>query len=116
MITRTTNLRKFKTINLLRKLSKKAKVWGVVSEKLAKSKKNRVEVNIWKIEKYSKDKDIIVVPGKVLGEGTLSKKVTVVAFNFSERAKEVIKKAGGEVYLIDEFVQKNPNKKVKILV
>jgi large subunit ribosomal protein L18e len=55
------------------------------------------------------------VPGKVLGEGDLTKKVTVVAFSFSDEARTKIAKSG-KAMTITELLKSNPKaQKVKIL-
>ena len=76
--------------------------WKRVGEILAKPKRQRVAINISKIETYASDGKIVVVPGKVLGEGDLTKAVAIAAFSFSKSAKESITKAGGKALTIDE--------------
>ena len=75
-------------ISELKKLSIEQKInfWKRVALDLEKPTRQRRIVNVWKIDKYAKDNETIIVPGKVLGTGELSKKVNVVAFNFSEEA------------------------------
>ena len=115
--TKTTDIRLFKLINNLRKLGrdKKVSVWGDIAKELARTRKNRAKVNLWKIDKEAEEGEYVVIPGKVLGDGELTKKVNVIAYNFSESSKEKIEKAGGKTFLIDEFVPKNLNQKVKVL-
>lgn len=114
---RTTEKRLFDAVRTLKKLGrdKNIKLWSKVSNELAHSRKNRAEVNLWKIDKNSKDGEYVVVPGKVLGDGKVTKKINVVTYKISETGKEKVEKAGGKVYMIDEFAPKNPNQKVKIL-
>jgi len=50
----------------------------------------------------------ILVPGKVLGEGDIEKKITISALGFSEQAKEKLKKAGCEIKTIRQEIEKNP--------
>ena len=71
--------------------------------------------NIYKIEKYAKDNEIVVVPGKVLGTGMLNKKVTVAAYNFSQEAYSKIN-AKGNAISIKNLVQKNPKgEKIRLM-
>lgn len=49
-----------------------------------------------------------MIPGKVLSSGSLTKKITVAAWAFSEKAKEKIQKAGGECISIEELIKRNP--------
>ena len=94
--------------------AKKNKNWFKVAEILASPRKNHKEVNLNDLNK-TEDK-IIVVCGKVLSQGEVSKKMKVVAYKFSEKAKEKLIKAGCEVNNILDEIKKNPEaKEVKIL-
>ena len=84
---------------------KKKAIWKVIAKELKASARSRVNVNLWKIDKQTKADDVVVVPGKVLGEGDLSHKVTVAALSFSDSAKE---KLGADAISIKEVVEKNP--------
>ncbi len=90
---------------------KKAKIWKAVAWDL---KKNFREVNLAKINRYTKDGDVVIVPGKVLGYGDLDHKVTVVAYAFSKSALEKINKKGKAVDIL-EFAEKGKVKGVKII-
>ena len=69
------------------------------------------EINISKIDKYAKDKETIVVPGAVLGNGNITKKVKVAALRFSQSAKEKLLNAGCEVLTLEELLVENPEGK-----
>ena len=59
---------------------------------------------------------MVLVPGKVLSLGEMSKKVDVAAFNFSAEAKKKIEQANGKIMTIKELLEQNPEgKKVRIL-
>ena len=93
----------------------KAAVWKRVASDLEKPTRRRRIVNIYKIEKYAKDDEIVVVPGKVLGTGMLNKKVTVAAYNFSQEAYNKIN-AKGNAISIKNLVQKNPKgEKIRLM-
>ena len=97
-------------------IEKKRPLWKTIAVELSKPTRNRREVNIYKLDKNSKEGEIIIVPGKVLGTGALSKKITVAALQFSESAKEKILSNKGEVLSIEELMKKNPDAKgVKIM-
>jgi large subunit ribosomal protein L18e len=104
---------------LLEELSKvtlKNKFWARVAEELSASTRSRRIVNLYKIDKYAQDGETILVPGKVLSVGELSKKVEVAALNFSEEAKQKVLAAKGKTLTISELFHKNPEgKKVRIL-
>ena len=105
-------------LELIGELQKANKdIWKRVARELAKPARRRAAVNVSKIEQYSMDGGTIIVPGKVLGAGYLSKKVTVAAFNFSEAAREQISKGGGKAVSISQLVRDNPDgKDVVILI
>lgn len=104
-------------LQLLKKtaIENKAPVWKRVASDLEKPTRRRRVVNVYKIEKYAKDNEIVVVPGKVLGTGDLNKKVTVAAFNFSDDAFKKIKEKGNAIS-IKELIEKNPQgKKIRLM-
>ena len=104
-------------LQLLKKtaIENKAAVWKRVASDLEKPTRSRRIVNVYKIEKYAKDNDIVVVPGKVLGTGDLNKKVTVAAYTFSDEALKKINQKGSAIS-IKQLVEKNPaGKKIKLM-
>ena len=103
---------------LLLELAKtKSRFWKAIAEKLARPRRKRVAVNVSKINRIAKNGDKVVVPGKVLGMGVIEKKVSVIAYDFSEKAKRKIEKAGGKAILIEEMLKRNPEGKgLKIVV
>jgi large subunit ribosomal protein L18e len=93
------------TIELLQEQD--APVWGSVAENLGKVNRKRAEVNLSDIERVAEDGETIVVPGKVLGSGYLTKEVTVAAFKASNSAKNDINEEG-EFMFIRDLVEENP--------
>jgi large subunit ribosomal protein L18e len=87
---------------------KDAAIWRDIAQRLEKPSRNWAEVNLSKLERYANEGDVIVVAGKVLGAGSLKKKVTVAAFKFSESAVKAIEEAGGKRMTIIELVENNP--------
>ncbi len=85
-----------------------AKIWKSLATDLEKSTSKRPVVNLTKIEKISSDDETVIIAGKVLGTGQLSKKVTVAAFNFSGSAKTKILSNGSKAMTIPELMKKNP--------
>jgi len=88
-----------------------AEIWRDIALRLEKSKQNWAEVNLSKLERNAAEDDVIVVPGKVLGSGSLSKKLTVAAYDFSESAKKKIAEAGGKHLTILEMVKEAPGRR-----
>ena len=108
--TKITNPELLRLIRLLRKKAREneAAIWRRVAEMLSKPKRRRIAVNISRINRYTKEHDEVVVPGKVLGAGTISHPVRVAAFAFSDKARSKIIKAHGECLTISELVEINP--------
>ena len=93
-------------------LSQKVPFWKRIAKDLAKPTRQRRNINLSRINRYTKSNDIVVIPGKVLGTGEPNEKVTVAAWQFSQSAKEKLKKN----ITIKELMKKNPKaKKLKII-
>ena len=106
------------TIEALKKksLDEKVNLWKRIACDLEKPTRQRRIVNLLRINLYSKDGETIVIPGKVLATGDLNKKVTIAAYDFSDKAEEKIKQAGSTLISINELIQKNPKgNKVRII-
>ena len=92
-------------------------LWNDVAEKLSKSTRSRIEVNVSEINRHSKDGETVVIPGVVLSAGSISKKVNVAAWRFSSSAKEKIQEAGGKTWTIEQLMRENPKgTNVKLMV
>ncbi len=108
--TKATNPEIIQLIKLLKKQSreKQAAIWLDVAENLAKPSRQRVAVNLSKINRYTEKGATIVVPGKVLASGALEHAVTVAAFGASGKAKEKLAAAKAKYLSIPELIEKNP--------
>ena len=85
-----------------------AAIWKDLARKLEKPTRRHAEVNLSLINRNSSADEQLLVPGKVLGSGSLDHKVRVAALNFSKTAQDKIINAGGECLEISELVEKNP--------
>ncbi|MAG60180.1 50S ribosomal protein L18e [archaeon] len=91
-------------------------LWKKVHKDLSRPSRKRSCVNLYKIAKFVREGETVIVPGKVLSVGELVKPVTVAAFNCSSAAREKITKEGGQVLSIKELLIKNPKgQKVRVL-
>lgn len=81
----------------------KARIWREVKELVEKGGR---AVNLDRIDRSTSEGDKVVVPGKVLGSGTLGHKVVIGAVSFSEGARREIEEAGGKALKLDEFLKK----------
>lgn len=96
-------------------IEKKVKIWKRVAEDLEKPTRSRRVVNLYKLAKFTKDKELVVVPGKVLGTGDLNHAIDVAAFSFSEDAAKKIS-VKGKVLSIRDIMKNNPEgKNVRIM-
>ena len=80
---------------------------------LSTSTRKQAKVNLDKLNKVKEE--VVIVPGKVLSNGNLDKKIKIFALGFSEKAKEKLKKSGSEYGLIIDALEKNNKLKAKIL-
>lgn len=81
--------------------------WKKVATNLEKPTRQRVIVNLSRISKFSKDNDTILVPGKVLGDGILDKKLNIAAFSFSQSAKDKIAESKSESISLEDLMKKD---------
>ena len=94
---------------LIRELWKtKRRIWRKVSKKLSGARKQRIEANLYRINKKTKDDDTIVVPGKILGVGNLDHKLTIACLNSSKSAKSKVEASGSKLISIEELLELNP--------
>ncbi|MBW2991963.1 50S ribosomal protein L18e [Candidatus Woesearchaeota archaeon] len=101
----------------LKKLSieQNKKLWKRIASDLEKPTRSRRIVNLVKINKHAKEDETVIVPGKVLAGGDLTKKTTIAAYRFSDSALEKINKIGKAI-TIKELMDNNPKgTKVRII-
>jgi len=100
-------------LELIRSLRKKAKendaaIWRAVANNLSTSKRRRIAVNLSRLNRHTKEKETVVIPGKVLGAGRLEHPLTVAAFAFSSEARSKITQVKGKCVSITELLEGNP--------
>ena len=92
-----------------------SKLWKRIAKDLEKPTRIRRIINLYKINKYAKEDETVIVPGKVLGVGELDHKLTIAAFSFSNSAIEKINQKGKAIE-IKELIKQDPKgKKIRIL-
>jgi large subunit ribosomal protein L18e len=94
----------------LKRLSREneAPIWRTIARKLEKPSRVWAEVNIASIDKHAKAKESVLIAGKLLGAGTISKPVNVAAYSASESAIKKVENAGGKFMQITELAKLNP--------
>jgi len=105
-----TNLRIKELVSELNKLAieQKADIWKRIAKDLSKPTRIRRNVNLSRINRYAKQGEDVVVPGKVLASGELAKKLKITALSFSESAIAKIKESGSEAVLLKDYIKQNP--------
>lgn len=93
--------------------SEKSNFWQRIASELEKPTRETREVNLDKLNKCTKENEIVLVPGKILGTGKLEHNVTVASFSQSESAKEKLK---NNLTTIEDLLKKDPKgKKIRII-
>ncbi len=94
----------------------KQRIWKDASEAVLASRKNRPTVNLSIISRNSKEGTKVLVPGKVLGLGSIDHKVIVAAYSFSKDARNKITSSGGTCLDINDFMKDSESVKDVVLL
>jgi large subunit ribosomal protein L18e len=96
---------------ILRKASKesKAPIWNAIERKITGRRANRSEINVGMLAKVTENGQTVIVPGKILGTGSIGHKLTVCSFSISEAAAAKIIQADGSVMNLKDFIKKYPD-------
>tara|TARA_Y100000310_G_scaffold103202_1_gene101454 strand:- start:3807 stop:4181 length:375 start_codon:yes stop_codon:yes gene_type:complete len=95
---------------------KKHDGWLNVARILSGPRKNMINFNLGKINDKTNEGENVIIPGKVLSQGEINKKIKIIAFGFSEKAKEKLSRSKIEFSSINEEIKINPTAKgIKIL-
>ncbi|MEK6825810.1 MAG: hypothetical protein AABY00_03415 [Nanoarchaeota archaeon] len=94
----------------------KNKAWLALTKKIAGSTRLQPALNLDDIDEKTSAGDTIVVPGKILANGDLTKKLKLVSLSISAHAKEKLKKTKSEWTPLYQEIQSNSKAEgVKIL-
>ena len=92
-------------------IARKNPAWLKVAKIIAGPRRLQPAINLSEIDKNSEIGDTILVPGKILSKGEITKKIKLCALSISAQAKEKLKSTKSEfVHIIDEI---NKNKKAE---
>lgn len=89
----------------------KAPIWSRIAELALKPSSARRKINVSQIDKLTKDGDVIIVPGKVLGTGGISHKITLCSFSISNSGAQKILEKGGKILNFSEIIKNHPTGK-----
>jgi len=105
-------------IEELKKVSieKGISLWPRIASDLEMPSRNRRIVNLSKLNFCTKENEVVVVPGKVLGAGSLDHKITISAFQFSDSAVEKLSKNGSRIIPLKQLISEDPKgKRIRII-
>ena len=103
------DLKKASTIN-------EAAIWSKLAEFATKPSSARRTLNINRLNELTKDNDSVVFPGKILGTGNISHKITLSCFSISNSAASKIFDAGGKVVSFANMIEQNPKGKGVVML
>jgi large subunit ribosomal protein L18e len=86
----------------------KTKIWALLASEMSKTRRRRITVNLSRLNRISSPGEILLIPGKVLGTGSLNHRLDIAAESFSVAAQEKIINAGGQCLTIEELVMRDP--------
>lgn len=94
----------------------KAPIWLKLAEMALKPSRTKRVVNLGQIDRHVSDNDIVIVPGKVLGTGNISHKITLCSFSISTTGAKKVLQSGGKIIGVSQMIKNNPTGKgVKII-
>ena len=100
----------------LKKEDNNARIWTLLASELSRSNRQQTIVNLSHLNRISSPGEYLLIPGKVLGAGSLDHKINIAAESFSITAQAKIEKVGGQCLTIEELIERNPKgSQVRIL-
>jgi len=86
-----------------------APIWGAVADRLERARHQGTPVNVGHLERLAAPEEWVVIPGKLLADGPLSKPLTVAALSYSTEARAKVHAAGGTALSISELIKSRPD-------
>ena len=97
-------------------LALKNEPWFPLAKKLSGPTRQHSSINLDQIDAKAEAGDTILVPGKILSQGTLTKKLALIALSISPAAQEKLAESKSTFHTIKEEITKNNKAEgVKIL-
>jgi large subunit ribosomal protein L18e len=90
------------------KLALKQKAWIKMAQFISAGKRNYPSINLGELDKKTTAGDTVLVLGKILSSGNLTKKIKIVALAISKGAREKLKETKSEFVHVRDEVTKNP--------
>ena len=89
------------------KLASKNQNWMNIAKILSGPTRKYSSLNLFQIDEKAKTGDTILITGKILSKGDLTKKIKIVGLSISAEAKEKLKTTKSEFIPIIEEIKKN---------
>ena len=80
-------------------------LWTAVADRLERSRHQVRPVNVGHLERLARSDETVIVPGKLLADGLLTKRLTVAAFSYSAEARSKVQAAGGVALSLQDLVK-----------
>ena len=98
------------------KLAVKSPSWIKLAKLLSQSTRKHSSVNLAEIDKQTSLGDSVLVPGKVLSIGEITKKIRICSLGISQEALEKLKKTRSEwISILEEIKIKSKAEGLKII-
>ncbi len=69
---------------------------------LSKPRSQQIKLNLDQVDGAAKENETVIIPGKVLGKGKITKKISVSAFSFSESALKKLKESKTKIIPLED--------------
>lgn len=89
-------------------LALKTSAWVKYVKLLSQPTKKHSSINLKKIDKQTSMGDTVLIPGRVLSSGEITKKIRICSFGISKEALENLSKTKSEWATILDEIKKNP--------
>ena len=86
-----------------------AAIWTAVADRLERSRHQVHPVNVGHLERLARPEETVIVPGKLLADGALTKRLTVAAFAYSGDARSKVHAAGGQALTLVDLMKARPD-------
>jgi len=86
-----------------------APIWSSVADRLERARHQSPPMNVGQLDRIAAPEETVVVAGKLLAEGPLSKRLTVGALSYSAEARSKVHAAGGTALTISELLKARPD-------
>ncbi len=83
----------------------KKPIFKRLAEELKKPRRQKREINISKLNRYTKEGDNVIVIGKLLSSGVLDHKLNIIAFDCSSEALKKVKESKSNIILLKEWLK-----------